>query len=155
MIRSHTVIYDYTHVSKNLTTGHFVLIRENCVIGENVSIGSFSDIEDGVTIGDGVVIHSRVFIPAGTVIEAGAWIGPGVIFCNDKTPGPSERGEKRRQGVVVGQKATIGAGAVILPGVTIGAGALVGAGAVVTKDVEPGATVVGNPARVIGGNNEV
>jgi serine acetyltransferase len=41
----------------------------------------------------------------------------------------------------------IGSGATILGGVHIGAGALVGAGAVVTKDVAPGATVVGNPAR--------
>ncbi len=36
----------------------------------------------------------------------------------------------------------------ILPGLTIGAGAMVGAGAIVTRDVLPGTTVVGNPARV-------
>ena len=39
------------------------------------------------------------------------------------------------------------AGAVLLPGLRIGAGATVGSGAVVTADVEPGATVVGVPAR--------
>ena len=43
--------------------------------------------------------------------------------------------------------ALIGAGAVLLPGITIGEGAMVGAGAVVTKDVAPGTTVIGNPAR--------
>jgi acetyltransferase-like isoleucine patch superfamily enzyme len=38
---------------------------------------------------------------------------------------------------------------VVLPGVTIGERAMVGAGAVVTKDVEPDTVVVGNPARVV------
>ncbi len=45
--------------------------------------------------------------------------------------------------------AIIGANAVLIPGVRIGARALVGAGSVVTKDVEPGAIVAGNPARVL------
>jgi maltose O-acetyltransferase len=39
---------------------------------------------------------------------------------------------------------------VILPGLTIGDRAMVGAGAVVTRSVPAGATVVGNPARIIG-----
>ena len=41
----------------------------------------------------------------------------------------------------------IGAGALIMPGVTIGDDALIGAGSGVTRDVAPGVTVVGNPAR--------
>jgi UDP-2-acetamido-3-amino-2,3-dideoxy-glucuronate N-acetyltransferase len=50
---------------------------------------------------------------------------------------------------VIKRGATVGAGAVVLPGVTIGERAMVGAGAVVTKDVEPDTVVVGNPARVV------
>jgi acetyltransferase-like isoleucine patch superfamily enzyme len=49
--------------------------------------------------------------------------------------------------VTVEDGAFIGSGATILQGLTIGKGATVGAGAVVTRDVAPGLTVVGVPAR--------
>ena len=49
--------------------------------------------------------------------------------------------------VTIGADVWIGGGALILPGVTVGDGAAIGAGAVVTRDVAPGTTVAGNPAR--------
>ena len=52
--------------------------------------------------------------------------------------------------VNVGDHAFVGAGAVILPRLKIGAHAVIGAGAVVTRDVAPGSTVVGVPARLSG-----
>lgn len=60
-------------------------------------------------------------------------------------PGANVNGAVR-----VDRFATIGSGAVIRQGITIGEGATVGAGAVVIRDVEPGATVVGVPARPLG-----
>lgn len=51
--------------------------------------------------------------------------------------------------VQIGDRAWIGAGAILLPGVTVGADSVVGAGAVVTRDVAPNTVVAGNPARVI------
>jgi acetyltransferase-like isoleucine patch superfamily enzyme len=52
--------------------------------------------------------------------------------------------------VIIGNRVWIAYRAIILPGITIGDGAVVGAGAVVTKNVEPYAIVVGNPARKVG-----
>lgn len=51
--------------------------------------------------------------------------------------------------------ASIGAGAVIRCGVTIGEWAMVGCGAVVLDDVPSGATVVGNPARIIDSQEQI
>jgi acetyltransferase-like isoleucine patch superfamily enzyme len=51
--------------------------------------------------------------------------------------------------VRIGNKAWIGARAIILKGVTIGEGAVIGAGSVVTKDVPDWTIVAGNPARII------
>jgi acetyltransferase-like isoleucine patch superfamily enzyme len=80
------------------------------------------------------------------------------MFVNDKRP-RATNANGQLQGdadwellrTVVERGATIGSGATILGGVRIGAGATVGAGAVVTKDVAPGSTVVGNPARPLPG----
>ncbi|NPV66666.1 MAG: N-acetyltransferase [Anaerolineae bacterium] len=148
VIRSHTVIYAGCTIGAGFQTGHHVMIREENTIGDRVSIGTHSVIEHHVTIGAGVRIHTRVFVPEYTVLEEGCWLGPGVVITNARYP--LSRGVKERlQGAHIEAGAIIGANATLLPGVRIGAQALVGAGAVVTRDVPPGAVVVGNPARVI------
>jgi UDP-2-acetamido-3-amino-2,3-dideoxy-glucuronate N-acetyltransferase len=75
------------------------------------------------------------------------FIGPQATFTND--PFPRSRQPFDGSVTTLRAGASIGAGAVILPGVVIGERAMVGAGAVVTKDVPADAVVVGNPARVV------
>jgi len=119
-----------------------------CDIGEGTKIGAFVEIGRGAVIGKRCKIQSFAYIPGPVDIEDDVFIGPHVCFTNVLRPDPYSAalgyiGTLVRSGVM------IGAGAVILPGVTIGQKASVGAGAVVTKNVGPGITVVGNPARPI------
>ncbi|MEJ7137394.1 serine O-acetyltransferase [Amphibiibacter pelophylacis] len=87
--------------------------------GMGVVIGEMTEIHDNVTIYQGVTL-------GGTSLVKGA-----------------KRHPTLESGVIVG------ANACVLGGFTVGADARVGSGAVVTKPVPPGATVVGNPGRII------
>ena len=115
-----------------------------CTIGKNSVIHSHVWIGDRVSIGSRCKIQAFAFIPTGVRIGHNVFIGPRVTFTNDKHPPSGEWVD-----TMVMDNVVIGAGAVILPGITLGAGCVIGAGAVVTKSVEPGVTVVGNPARPV------
>lgn len=113
-----------------------------CPYAFNITLGRASFLNTGCTILDSAPV----------TIGADTQIGPAVqIYCAEHHTDP----DKRRAGLEIAKPVTIGDGvwiggaAVILPGVTIGDAAIIGAGAVVTKDVAPGHTVVGNPARPI------
>jgi acetyltransferase-like isoleucine patch superfamily enzyme len=148
VIRSHTVIYAGNVIGRNFQTGNKVNIRESNRIGHNVSVGTLSVIEHHVEIADNVRIHTQVFIPEFSILEEGCWIGPNVVLTNAKYP-LSPGVKDRLAGPVIRKGAKIGANATLLPGVVVGENALVGAGAVVVRDVPPGTVVAGNPARVI------
>src|SRR5215470_16550219 len=147
-VRSHTVIYAGNVIGNGFQTGNKANIRELNRIGDNVSVGTLSVIEHHVEIGNNVRIHSQAFIPEFSVLEDDAWIGPNVVLTNAKYP-LSPGVKEALKGPRIKRGAKIGANATILPGVIIGENALVGAGAVVIKDVPDGFVVVGNPARII------
>ena len=128
-----------------------------CTIGKDCKIGPFVEIQRGAISGDRGQIASHSFICEGVTLEDEVFIGHGVMFCNTDWPrATNEDGELRSRKdwemlpVLVKRGASIGSGAVILPGVTIGERAMVGAGAVVTHDIPRYnvAVAVGNPARV-------
>ena len=148
VLRSHTVIYAGNVIGRNFQTGNKVNIRESNRIGDDVSVGTLSVIEHHVEIRDNVRIHTQAFIPEFSILEEGCWIGPNVVLTNAKYP-LSPGVKDHLAGPVIRRGAKIGANATLLPGVIIGEYALVGAGAVVVRDVLPGTVVAGNPARVI------
>ncbi|HJM60587.1 MAG TPA: serine O-acetyltransferase [Alphaproteobacteria bacterium] len=107
----------------------------------------------GIEIHPGAVIGRRLFIDhgMGVVIGGTAEVGDGVTLYQGVTLGGTslERGVKRHPTLADG--VIIGAGASVLGPFTVGEGARIGANAVVVAEVPPGATVVGIPAKQVGG----
>jgi len=105
----------------------------------------------GIEIHPGARLGRRVFIDhgLGVVIGETAEVGDDCTIYQGVTLGGTKlyKGEKRHP--TLGEGVVVGAGAQILGGFTVGAHARVGSNAVVIKPVPPGATAVGNPARVI------
>jgi acetyltransferase-like isoleucine patch superfamily enzyme len=126
-----------------------------CTIGAGTRIGTFVEIQKNAVVGARCKISSHSFVCEGVVIEDEVFVGHGVMFINDRYPRATAGGALQTEAdwqVVqtrVRRGASIGSGVVIMCGVTIGERALIGAGAVVTRDVPDGATVAGVPARVV------
>lgn len=145
-LRTGTVLYDGSTIGARLQTGHNVIVREQCEIGDDVAIWSNSVIDYGCRIGDGVKIHTNIYVAQFTVIEEGAFLAPGVAIANDLYPGSDASADVMR-GPHIEAGAQIGVGATLLPYVRIGAGAIIGSGAVVSRDIPAGTVAYGNPAR--------
>jgi len=108
----------------------------------------------GVTVGEGVAwgLESTpdVFWPERITVGDDAIIGyDATLLCHEFL-----QNEYRLGDVEVGERAMVGAGAIVLPGVTIGEGAQVAANSLVVEDVPPNATVAGVPAEVVSSAGE-
>jgi acetyltransferase-like isoleucine patch superfamily enzyme len=147
VLRPFTTVYRGARLGDRVQTGQGVTIREDNQIGDDVSIGTNAVLECGNRIGNRVRIHTGCFLELVTVADD-VFIGPNVVFADDPHP-PCPAYEQCVGGATIGQGASIGANATVLPGVTIGARALVGAGSVVVEDVPEYGVVVGNPARLV------
>ena len=105
----------------------------------------------GIEIHPGATIGERVFIDhgMGVVIGETAEIGDDCTIYQGVTLGGTSlaRGSKRHP--TLGKGVIVGANSQVLGGFEVGDGAKIGSNAVVTKPVPPGATAVGNPARII------
>ena len=108
-------------------------------VGSRVVLNDFVHIwgAGGVHIGDNTMLASHVVVTSQSHDIAA--LSKGALYRDTHDDRP----------VVIGANVWVASGAFILPGVSIGDGAVVGAGAVVTRDVPPGALVMGVPARVV------
>ena len=103
-----------------------------------------------IEIHPGAQIGRRLFIDhgCGVVIGETSVIGHDVTIFQGVTLGGTGK-EKGKRHPTIGNNVVIGAEAIILGNITIGDRAFIGAGSVVIKPVPAGATVVGNPARIL------
>ena len=127
-----------------------------CTIDDNTKVGTFVEIQKNAFIGKNCKISSHTFICEGVHIEDNVFIGHNVTFINDKIPratnedgGMQDESDWKVEETFVRKGASIGSSATIMCGVTIGERAIVGAGAVVTQDVPPNAVVAGVPAKIL------
>jgi maltose O-acetyltransferase len=131
-----------------------LLVERFASVGEHALIRPpfFCDHGFNISLGAGAFLNYNCIVldVEPVIIGEGTAIGPAVqILAADHPRDPRLRRQKVRFGrpVTIGSNVWIGGGAIILPGVSVGDDAIVGAGSVVTRDVAPGTTVVGNPAR--------
>jgi acetyltransferase-like isoleucine patch superfamily enzyme len=156
MIHKTADIHKTAKIDKTSTVWNWVKVREKAVVGKNCILAKGVYVGKRVLIGDNVKIQNNASIYEGVTIEDGVFIGPHVVFTNDKYPSAinaqgkikSEKDWKLEK-TIVKQGASIGANATILPGIIIGRCAMIGAGSVVTKDVPDFGLVYGNPAKLI------
>jgi acetyltransferase-like isoleucine patch superfamily enzyme len=111
-------------------------IGDECTIGSDLCVHCTHDVEIGSRVG----------------FSARVAIGDGINAVNPWLAANTEDGGDAS--IRIRDGALLGIGSIVLPGVTIGERAAVGAGAVVTRDVPPRTVVFGNPARVVGSWNE-
>lgn len=150
-------VEDGAHIGDGTQIWAQVQIRRGARIGANCVFGRNSFVDVDVVVGDNVKVQNNASLYEGVVLEDGVFIGPHVIFTNDRLPRAiTPAGDLKTTddwdlgSTVVRYGAAIGAGAVIVTGIEIGRWSMIGSGTVVTRDVPDHALVVGNPGRVIG-----
>lgn len=119
--RFSSLIDPTANISGGILKGRGVYVNASATLGGEVELDDFVTVNRAASVG-----HH-------TVLEAFATVGPGATIASHCR---------------IGKGVMIGTGAVIAPSVNIGDGATIAAGAVVFRDVEAGATVLGNPARL-------
>ncbi|WP_296443232.1 acetyltransferase [Rhodoferax sp. UBA5149] len=118
---ANVVVMDEVQIGPGAVLSPFVTLTSNIRIGQQFHANLYSYVAHDCVIGDFVTFAPGVHCNGNVVVEDHAYIGTGAILRQGKPGDP----------------------------LVIGRGAVVGMGAVVTKNVAPGITVVGNPARAM------
>lgn len=138
-VHANAVVKD-AEIGVGTTVWQFATVIRHANVGRDCNIGSCS-VVDGATIGDKCSVGHGAQLHPGLSAGNEVFFGPGCIVCNDPWPRVRKGDfdiDRILEGfttVRIGDGASIGARAVVLPGVSIGAGAMIAAGAVVDCSV--------------------
>jgi acetyltransferase-like isoleucine patch superfamily enzyme len=149
IVSTGAIVFAGTRIGARVIVGDQACVRERVDIGDDVVVGRGVLVENDTTIGARTKIQADAYITAYSTLEDNVFIAPRVITTNDNFMGRTERRHELIKGPTVRRGARVGGGAILCPGIVVGEEAFVGAGAVVTRDVAPRMLVVGNPARVL------
>lgn len=122
------------------TTAHkTAFISPSASVGVGTVIMLYAIINSDATIGNHVIINTGALIEHDCTIEDFVHISPKVTLSGS---------------VKIGVGTHVGSGAIVIPGIKIGRWCTIGAGTVVINDIPDGATVIGNPGKIIKYNND-
>jgi sugar O-acyltransferase (sialic acid O-acetyltransferase NeuD family) len=110
------------------------VVASSARIGEGSVVCAGAVVNPGAVVGENVILNTACGVDHHNTIGNHAHLAPGVRLGG---------------GVYVGEGVLVGVGASVLPGVSIGDWAVIGAGAAVVRDVPPGRTAAGVPARCL------
>jgi bifunctional UDP-N-acetylglucosamine pyrophosphorylase/glucosamine-1-phosphate N-acetyltransferase len=130
-------VIEESRIGARCSVGPFSHVRGGAVISDDCEIHNYAEVKNS-NIGPGVKMHHFSYMGDADV-GARANIAAGSITCN------FDGVNKHR--TTIGEGAFIGCDTMLVAPVTVGAGAFTASGAVVTRDVAPGETVAGVPAK--------
>jgi acetyltransferase-like isoleucine patch superfamily enzyme len=149
VVSTGAIVFAGSRIGARVILGDQSCVRERVTIGDDVVLGRGSLVENDTTIGAMSRIQAHAYITAYSTLEDHVFVAPCVVTTNDDFMGRTDQRLELVAGPTIKRGARVGGGAMLCPGVVIGEEAFVGAGAVVTKDVPDRAVVVGNPARML------
>jgi len=128
----------------------FAHVMKGAVVGRDCNVCDHAFIETGAVVGNRVTVKNAVLIWDKVTVEDDVFLGPNMIFTNDRNPRVGfKKTRDQFQPTLVKKGASVGANVTVVCGVRLGEHCFIGAGAVVTRDVPAHAVMVGNPARRI------
>ena len=135
------IVKNLTNSGHNLTSAisRSAVLSYSARLGHGVQILPGAVVMAATVLGDGVIVNTNASVDHDGIVGDYVHIAPGAAIAGD---------------VTIGARTLVGVGARVLPGVRIGSDAVIGGGAVVIADVADGTTVVGNPARPIGQDDQ-
>ncbi len=119
-------------------------VKWHTLISRHGYLSPFAEVGPGTVVFPGAVVGGDVRLGRHVIVSANCTVGHDSQvedFCQI-APGVQVAGNTH-----IGEGALLGIGSSVIPGIKIGAGAIVAAGSVVIRDVAPGTTVAGVPAR--------